>query len=469
MNGKSSKIEELYSSLSRQDKEGITSFLSCDIFNQSEIVVAIHLYLCDTLTHESELDKMALYRTVFSAKEKYSDVKLRVFMTKLVKLIERYIVVKNLEQYPLAELTLLTRHYSKNHLHKNHTIFFNAKTEIQFESYEEHLMYDYAHAMRKLDYIHQEFSRDREKIGEQFDIVLIKQKELNLFQSLKSQCDYLSFAQMYKTDRDNSFEEEQINQWIETKDEQNVVVQSYMLVYLYYKNPSDDVFLELKSILLNSGIAYESSHLALIAHAQNFCTRSINSGKSHYLQHLLELYQLNLKYYRKSGDLTSVRFRNIVFCALQLGKVEWAENFVATYSKLVEENEQENSYNFNYARIYFEKGEFKLAMRQLLKVSYKHSFYASIGRILLIKCYYELNDEMPLISCCLSLSQFINRSKEFTKQRVENNLHFIKYVKMLQKHRLENDKPYFKRLYQKVNDSTVVEKEWLLKKIEELY
>ena len=108
MSGKSSKIEELYSSLSRQDKEGITSFLSCDLFNQSEIVVAIHLFLCDALTHESDLDKMALYRTVFSTKEKYSDVKLRVFMTKLVKLIEKYLVVKRVEQQPLTELSILT-------------------------------------------------------------------------------------------------------------------------------------------------------------------------------------------------------------------------------------------------------------------------------------------------------------------------------------------------------------------------
>ena len=469
MSVKSSKIEELYSSLSRQDKEGITSFISCDLFNQSEIIVAIHLYLCEALTNDSDFDKLALYRRVFGTKENYSDVKLRVFMTKLVKLIEKYIVVKKLDQYPLAELTLLTRYYTKNHLHKNHTIFFNSKSEIYFESYEEQLMYDYAYAMRKLDYIYQEFSHDRAKIGTQFDIVLNKQKELSLFQSLKSQCDYLSFAQMYKTERNNTFEQDQITKWIETKDDQNVLVKSYMLVYLYYKNPSDEIFLELKTILLEGEIAFEANHLALIVHAQNFCTKSINSGKSHYLQHLFELYKINVKYYKKEGDLTSARFINIVNCALQLGNIEWAESFVATYSCMVHEKEQENSYNFNYARIYFEKREYKLAMRQLLKVTYEGSFYASSGRILLIKCYYELNDEMPLQSCCGSLTQFYNRSKEFTKQLVENNLQFIKYVKMLQKHRLENDRQYFKRLHQKVSESNVVQKEWLLKKIEELY
>ncbi|MCE2963247.1 MAG: tetratricopeptide repeat protein [Chitinophagales bacterium] len=469
MSGKSSKIEELYASLSKHDKESITSFLSCTLFNQSDIVISIHRYVSEHVKFDKELDKLALYRTVFGNKEKYSDVKLRVFLTKLVKLIEKFIVVKKIDEYPQAELTLLTRYYSKNHLSKNHSIYFNSKTDFKFESYEEYLMYDYAHAMRKLNFIYQEYSHDREKIGAQFDIVLNKQKDLSLFQSLNSQCDYMSFAQMYKTDRDNSFEQDQINKWMETIDEQNVLIKSYMLVYKYYKIPSDDIFLELKAILLEGGIPFESNHLALIVHAQNFCTRSINSGKSHYLLHLFELYQVNVKYYKKEGDLTSVRFRNIVFCALQLGKIEWAENFVASYSHLMPENDQENSYNFNYARIYFEKRDYKSAMRQLLKVTYEDSFYASTGRILLIKCYYELNDEMPLQSCCGSLAQFYNRSKEFTKQLVENNLHFIKYVKMLQKHRLERDRSYFKKLHQKVSESMVVQKEWLLKKIEELY
>jgi hypothetical protein len=469
MSGKSSKIEELYASLSKHDKDSITSFLSCTLFNQSDIIISIHLYVSEHLKFDKELDKLALYRTVFGNKEKYSDVKLRVFLTKLVKLIEKFIVVKKIDEYPQAELTLLTRYYSKNHLSKNHSIYFNSKTDFKFESYEEYLMYDYAHAMRKLDFIYQEYSHDREKIGAQFNIVLNKQKELALFQSIKSQCDYLSYAQMYKSDRNNSFEENQIKQWIETIDEQDVLVKSYMLVYLFYHQPTDEIFMQLKSILLEGSISYESNYLALIVHAQNFCIRRINSGMSFYLQHLFELYQVNVRFYKKEGDLTSARFRNIANCALQLGNIEWTENFVVNYHQMVHRNEQENTYNFNYARIFFERGEYKNAMRQLLKVTYEDSFYASNGRILLIKCYYELNDEMPLLSCCASLAQFINRNKEFTKQRVENNLHFIKHVKMLQKHRLERDRSYFKKLHQKVSESMVVQKEWLLKKIEELY
>lgn len=94
MSGKNSKIEELYGSLSRKDKDGISAFLSCTLFNQSDIVMAIHLYLSEHFNQSDELEKMDLYRNVFPPNEKYSDVKLRVFLSKLVKLIEKYIVVK---------------------------------------------------------------------------------------------------------------------------------------------------------------------------------------------------------------------------------------------------------------------------------------------------------------------------------------------------------------------------------------
>jgi len=469
MSGKSSKIEELYSSLTRQDKEGITSFLSCNLFNQSEIVVAIHLYLCDSLIHEPELDKQALYRAVFNAKEKYSDVKLRVFMTKLVKLIEKYLIIKQLDKHPLAELSILTNHYSQFHLQKNHSIYFGLKQVIQFDSYEEFLLYEYNYAVRKLNYIYTEFSNDKEKKQEQFEAVMKSQKKLNLFQTLNIHCELLSFTQKIKSDIESSSDSLQISEILRPNEEYDKTMLAYILVYQIVKDNNLDAFFKLKEMLISKEVSFESNCKTLLSHIENFCVRCINSGKTEFSQHLFEIYECEMLYFKEVGDLKATAFRNIVYTALQLKQLEWAENFVEKYSIKLVVSEQQNNYNFNYARIYFEKKEFKLAMRQLLKVTYEHSVYASMGRILLIKCYYELNDEMPLISCCVSLTQFLNRSKEFTKQRVENNLHFIKYVKILQKHRLDNDLNYFKKLYQKVKESTVVEKEWLLAKIVELF
>ncbi len=223
MSTKSTKIEEIYYNLSKQDKDGILSFLSCTLFNQSEILISIHLFLSEYLQKGIALDKSSLYKSVFPNDTIHSDLKLRVFITKLSKLIEKYLVVKNIDNYPIAELSILNQYYRSNHLHKNYSVFFNNKSDKEFESYEEYLMYEYVYAMRKLDYVHQEFSNDGDKIRIHFDHMLETQQKLSFFQTLKTQCDFSSFSQKYKNERDNSYIDNIINHLIETSAEQNIV------------------------------------------------------------------------------------------------------------------------------------------------------------------------------------------------------------------------------------------------------
>lgn len=468
MSGKATKIEEIYYNLTKQEKEEIAIFLECSLYNNSVIVSSIHRYLSEHLILNSDLDKPSLYGAVFPPNEKYSDLKLRVFITKLSKLIEKYIIVKHIDDYPMAELSILNQYYRTNHLHKNYTVFFNGKSEKEFDSYEEFLMYEYVFSLRKLDYIYQEHSNDGDKIRIHFDQMLEAQQKLSFFQTLKTQCEFLSFAQKYKNERDNTNVDSVINQLIDNRHEQDPVFKAYIFVFLLSKEQNEESFQELYSIILNKEIKFISNYRAILTHSQNFCIRFINSGKSEYLTYLFEIYKLGLPFYLVAGDLTSAGFRNIAQTALKLGNIGWAEDFVEKYYLMVSLDDQQNSYNFNYSRIYFERKDYKSAMRLLLRVSYEDSFYATSGRLLLIKCYYELNDEMPLVSCCGSLSQFLHRNKDFTKLWIENNLHFIKFVKTIQNNRLKINKSYFKNLKEKIESSTVVEKDWLLKKIDEI-
>jgi hypothetical protein len=468
MSVKNSKIEELYSHFSKSEREGITEFIHCQLFNTSDVICKIHEFFC-ALGPEEEVDKVALYRYVYGGKSSYSDVKLRVYLTKLTKLIEKYIIVKQLNDYPYAELNLLTSYYSANHLHKNTTVFFNNKPVTHFESYEEYLFYEYQYALRKLDFINLEYANDGDKMKEQFEIVMNSQKVLSQFQTLKSLCDFSSLTQKYKLTRDNTYEYGLIENLKNSTSDLDDIFKAYLIVFGLFVGNDREKFYELKEIVLNSQqIKYEKNVRALLAHFQNFCVRYINSGESDYLVDLLDSYKFSLRYYKNSGDLDSVNCRNIVYCALQLNEIQWAESFVESYAKTVSETDKGNAYNFNLARICFEKKDYKGAMRLLLRVTYEDSFYASSARILLIKCYYELNDEMPLVSCCASLNQFLRRSKDFTKQRVENNLHFIQFVKTLQNNRLKNSKTLFRNILSKIDTSTVVEKDWLKQKIHEI-
>lgn len=465
---KQSKIAEFYTHFSKVELENIAKLIRTGFFGNGEILIKAHEYLTQA-DHGQDLDKVELYKYIYGPKKPFSDIKLRVYLTKLTQVIEKYIVLEKLDEFPLAELTLALKYYSQNHLHKNAMMFFKSRSDIQFDNYEEYLQYTYQYELRRLDYYNIEFSNDGDKIKDQFSKMMQAHKELLNFQTLKSFCDYNSLAQKYQISVNTELEETIIEKILEDNQAKNEIISAYLTIYQFIKTKDESYIYQLKEIVLNSDlIPFQNNVKAIFTHYQNFCVQKISMGQTKFLKELLDGYKYSLKSYKKSGDLDSGTFRNIVFCALQINELEWTEKFVENYSRMVNENEVENAYNFNLARISFQKGDLKTAMRQLLKVTYDDAFYAASARTLLIKCYFELNDEMPLMSCCLSLLKFLDRNKELTKQRVDNIMGFIRHVKTLQKNRLKNNPKYFEKLVEKIELSSVIEKDWLKKQAEKL-
>jgi hypothetical protein len=468
MSVKNSKIKELYLHFTKTELQSITHLLESGLFGQADILIRIHQYICH-LKGSDDFDKELLYKYLYGNDSKFSDIKLRVYLSKLTKVIEKFIVFSKLDEHPLTELNVITDYYSQNHLHRNVALYFKTKVDYQFKTYEEHLSYEYNYAMRKLDYINADFSHDGAKMREHFEEVMKTQRELSIFQTVKTQCDFLSLQQKYNSTWNNELESKFIDGFSDMMEDFHPVLKAYMLVYGIFKSKDSDKFQELKRmVILEDEIVFDHNRRALVSHIQNFCIKYINSGDNRFLKELFDVYKFGLKFYKKPGDLNSANYRNIVFCALQIGELDWAERFVENYRHLVIEADQNNAYYFNFARIAFQKKDFKTAMRQLLQVTYEDAFYASTARILLVKCYFELNDELPLTSCCASLTQYLNRNKEFTKQRIDNNIGFIRYVRTIQTNRLKNNKAFFQKLLDKIQESAVVEKEWLKQKVHQI-
>jgi len=463
-----SKLEELYIHFTKTEKEDIASLLQCRVYNQSEHLVKLHHYLSEKVEKDREIDKFETYAFVFD-NEKFNDNKYRVYQSRLIKIIEKYIILEQIESFPIAEINLLYKYYNERKMHRSLTTLLKSKNNFESKSFEDKMMYDFYFSNAKLNYTNTYFPTDNELIYKTFKENLKNQTALHSFQILSSKITELSFSAKYKTEELFDFNENAIEKIIENKSQFDEMVQQYASIFLLIKNQNESDFFILKENIHHEVFEkFEHNLINLLAYLKNYCIRQINLGKPEYLSHLFELNEFSLKFYKKEGDLTSLNFRNIVYCALQLDKLEWTEKFIEEYNQTVAENDQKNSYNFNYARLYFEKKDYDNAMRQLLKVTYEDSFYASTARILLIKCNYELNDEFSLIYNCQSLFQFLNRNKLFTKERVTSNLKFINYVKRIQNKRLSNSSTYYKNLKKTIEGSTVIEKKWLLEKIEQL-
>ena len=128
----------------------------------------------------------------------------------------------------------------------------------------------------------------------------------------------MSFTQKYKSEKDSSYEDFIVNELIESRNDQDPVIRAYICVYQIAKENNPQLFSELKDIVLNHNIPFESNFKGLLSHSENFCIRFINSGKSEYLEQLFEIYKCEIQFFKHPGDLNSNNFKNIVYTALQL-------------------------------------------------------------------------------------------------------------------------------------------------------
>jgi hypothetical protein len=104
-----------------------------------------------------------------------------------------------------------------------------------------------------------------------------------------------------------------------------------------------------------------------------------------------------------------------------------------------------------------------MALEKLNKVELNDIFYGLDGRMLLLKCYFEMNEELALLNAMQTFSQFVNRKKAVASTHQKNYSNFMKYLKYLFKN---NNSQKLTVLYDKVSQSkNIADKNWLLQTI----
>ena len=100
-------------------------------------------------------------------------------------------------------------------------------------------------------------------------------------------------------------------------------------------------------------------------------------------------------------------------------------------------------------------------------VEYSDVFYILDSKSMLLKSYYELNENDSLFSLCNSFSILLRRKKLISENHRVNHLNFIRFVKSLM--RLDaKDNAKIKLLKKEIEQANkVADKSWLLEKIAE--
>ena len=120
------------------------------------------------------------------------------------------------------------------------------------------------------------------------------------------------------------------------------------------------------------------------------------------------------------------------------------------------------------AQLYFYQKKYDQVMQLLQEVEYEDPSYNLNSKAMLIATYYELDEVEPLMSLLSSFAVYLRRGKRIPQQRKSHYQNLVRFVRMLVRTPV-GDKEALAKLRKKVTEvDGMVNKSWLLDKIDEL-
>lgn len=461
---KDSKLEELINSLSVHEQKAFRRFLLSPYFNEDKIPVKLFDRMIQTGESPS---KEALFKKIFSSK-KFNDKEWRYITSQLTKHVEYFLTIRyldqNLSQWKLNNAKAL----ALQDCNKAHTYYFNElkrKPGIQnadhyynlFDVHEAHLNYTGKKQTRKL-------KLDYENVLHNLDAFYIS-KKLQLFCEVTNLKNILSgeyplhlLSELKKLATGPGFK--------------NIpVIQLYYYVLLTLEEPEEEKhFYSLQKEISKHHHLFPVEELSnLYQYIKNYCVKKINSGVTDYLRVLFSIYKQMLENRRimYHDYFSQWEFKNVVSISLRLGEKEWCRTFIYKYINYLDPGERKNALTFNLAYLNFINGYFKTAIRMLRDVEFTDVFYKIDSRVILLKCYYEMDDFETYFYHASAFRLFLLRNRQISPYQKRINRNLIIFLSKLMRSGASPTK--IRRLKEDVlKEKNVADLNWLLEKIDQL-
>ena len=256
------------------------------------------------------------------------------------------------------------------------------------------------------------------------------------------------------------------------------LIQGYYLILMTLVEADQAThFSSLTSFLQQQTTLPDSERKPMYQYAQNYCIKQINRGHREYLAALFDLYremiQQGLIYYQ--GHISPSDVKNIVNLGVRLREFQWTEQFLDDFGEKIAEEYRTNSMIYNRAYLYYGQEKRREALRLLSQVEFQDVFYYLGAKTLLLKIYYELNDQEGLDALLHAFEATLRRHKLISAYRKKPYLNFIRFSKKLSTLRLKaitHSPKAFRQAYQRLAEQMqatkeIVNSDWLEEKLGE--
>jgi len=430
-----SKLIALLKTFNTQELREFKDFVSSPYFNKNQELVLFYDYLKKIAPKfpSKKIARQFIYNNLFP-KNKYDDKHMNYLMSFLLKLAEKYIGLRKYqtqkllpEYHVLASMIdrNLEKHYQQNIIKANKLIDDKKQLDIS-HYYHRFLLSDIAHQ-------HWESKKER-KYNDQLQFKSDYFDHYFLANKLKYSCEMLNNQQMVATPYVYNMVEE-VSQYIEKKDmvtEPIINIYYHILKMLIEENP-EPYFVKLKKLLFDNFNRFTKAEMQpMYFHTLNFCNRNIRKGKKAYIKESINLYMkgLDSKLLFENDVLSPWTYKNIVVLGLRSERYDWTEKFIYDYNDSINEQFRKVALHYNLANLFYYKGNLDEALKNLRNVEFTDIYYALDSKEMLMKIYFELDEQEALNALIASFSIFLTRNKQISNKVKQTYMNFIKILKL---------------------------------------
>lgn len=470
------KLSELIKSLSMHEFKEFGDFLRSPLHNKSRKILIFYELINKNFENfrSKVIYRKAISEYVYPG-EKYNDQNIRTLISNFIKLLEKFLMYKQLEKDVSQQKLLLTKIFKERDALKNFEITAKELFDDMDREFNRNQDYYYRFINLKNTWINYS--------GENLEVNLD-----NLYYELSDAVDLLFIVSKFKTinsllsrkyhtfgniklkfwgiDESKNYIKDNLTQ---IEKEHPIVYSEYLTLMMMLNPEKTKYFYDLKRHVLKNAGNYSMEELEEVYYSlTNYCINKVSAGDRNFLKNLYKIYkEFELsKLYRNMKYIQYTDFLSIIINTLYFDDIMWAEYFYKNYRNKISSEFKKDTENLASGFILFHHKKYNESIELLNQVSYKNSYFYLNAKEALMKIYYELGELNSLESVMDAMRHYLKRHREVLLIQYERYMSFLNLVTHLTK---INSKLKAELLIKELKKSpNAIGADWLEKKIREL-
>ncbi len=466
---KKSKLIGFLKSLEKEELRQFNDFIASPYFNKSKEVQSLWQYLKPHHPSfpEEAIDKETVFAALFPDVD-FEKKKLSYLMNYLLKLGEEFLRIQYFQEHELRNYDALLKQFSRRNLTKHFQGAYQKLTKTTLPDLKESIdnyFYKYLIAEQYSDYITNLHGRkyDNPYLQQTHDLF----DQFYYINKIKYCCEMMNRSQIYSTSYNITFVKE-VEEILNNSKELPPLLDLYFHIFLFLKNAEDEFhFFNFSETLAEKEDKISKAELRdIYIHPINYSLRKMRNGKEQFTEIALNFYNKGIENRALfiKEVLPYATYVNTYRLALKLEKFDWTEEFIYKYHKDLAEATQKDALHYGLADLYFQKREFREVLANINQMQFGDIEYFLGARLLLLKAYYELDEIDAFLSLLASFTMFLKRNKNISLSLKKACLNFCQVLNKV----IKRNPKKLQKIKEEINTiQPLVQKEWLMEKLEE--